>query len=402
MRSISLENARKLAIHNQGLSGTPPPSSPENILKVVQALGCLQLDPINAVARSHLLVLFSRLGNYNLAHLDQLMWQDHALFEYWAHCAAIVPTSDYAIHHLMMRTYNERSGTWADRRNEWIAQNVALRDHILGQIRERGPLPSRMFENKEVQISDWWSTGWNSGRNVSRMLDFLWMAGTLMVAGRSGIQKLWDLSERCLPADTPRQTLSPREVTYRAAQRAIRALGVATPLQIKQHFIRGRYDHLPEVLTALEHEGGIERVSIAGEHKLPGVWYLHRDDVATLERIEAGHWQPRTTLLSPFDNLICDRKRTLQLWHFDFTIEIYVPQAKRKFGYYVLPILHGDRLIGRIDSQMNRRSGEYEVNRVYYEADVALTPDIQHATEAAIAELGAFLKAKKITGVPLL
>ena len=397
MRKLTLENTRKLAIYKQALSGTPHLSSPNAILNLVQDLGCLQLDPISAVARSHSLVLFSRLGNYDPAHLDQLLWRDHMLFEYWAHCAAIVPTSDYAIHNLMMRDYGNTTSTWGKRRLEWIVANAPLREHILSQIRERGPLPSRMFENKEVQISDWWSTGWNSGRNVSRMLDFLWMEGTLMVAGRSGIQKLWDLSERCLPESTPRHALSPREVTHAAVQRAIRALGVATPSQIKQHFIRGRYAHLPEVLADLQQAGVIEPVQMVGERKLPGTWYLHRDDVAVLERIEAGDWHPRTVLLSPFDNLICDRKRTKQLWNFDFTIEIYVPKAKRKYGYYVMPILHGDRLIGRVDSQMNHRSREFEVNRIYYEADVAPTPDIQHATAAALAELAAFLRAKAIT-----
>lgn len=359
-------------------------------------MGCLQLDPISAVARSHLLVLHSRLGQYDPELLDQLLWRDRSLFEYWAHCAAIVPISDYPIHNRHMRDYDQCDTLWGMRRSEWIAQNQPLREMILAKITADGATPSRAFENIELNIKNWHSTGWTSGRNVSRMLDFLWMDGTLMVAGRAGIQKLWDLSERCLPAHTPREKLSVHDVTYLAVQRAIKALGVATPAQIKQHFIRSRYAHLPQTLKTLLAQGRIERVQVMADQPLGGEWYLHCDDVALLEQISAGQWQPRTVLLSPFDNLICDRKRTKQMWGFDFTIEIYVPKHKRKYGYYVMPILHGDRLIGRVDPQMDRQKSVLTIHNIHFEPNVTLDASTNARVDETLTALATFLGAKKI------
>lgn len=387
LRTLSPTQARRLAITRQRLAGKSPLANADGILAVVRDLGCIQIDPISAVARSHLLVLWSRLGNFDPAQLDALMWRERKLFEYWAHCASIVLTEDFPIHSARMRTYVTDNSPWSQRVRAWIKENDALRRYILTRIRREGALPSRLLEENGIHPQAWVSTGWTSGRNVSRMLDFLWMQGKLMVAGRSGIQKLWDLSERCLPDWTPRDKLSERDITRVAAQRSLRALGVATARQIQQHFIRGRYPNLNRVLTDLEREGRIERVQI-GEWK--GEWFIHADDVTLLDQ----DFQPRTTLLSPFDNLICDRARTKLLFDFDYTIEIYTPAAKRKYGYYVLPILHGDRLIGRIDATMARAHARLNINAVYAEPNAPA--NAARTLANAIEELGTFLGAKDI------
>ena len=328
--TLTLAQARRLAITRQRLAGPRPPANARGILNVVRDLGCLQIDPISAVARSPLLVLWSRLGAYDVAHLDKLLWRERRLFEYWAHCASIVPTEDYPIHHAMMRNYVADDSLWSRRVRKWIKDNDALRHAILTRIRRDGPLPARELAEDGIAPKAWVSTGWTSGRNVSRMLDFLWMQGKIMVAGRDGLQKTWDLTERCLPEWTPREKLGEREVVRRAAQRSLRALGVATARQISQHFIRGRYPNLARVLAELEAESCIERVQIVNNGAaLPGDWYIHADDAPRLDR-SVREWQPRTALLSPFDNLICDRARTNLLFDFDYTIEIYVPAAKRK------------------------------------------------------------------------
>jgi uncharacterized protein len=365
------------------------------MLDLVRDLGSLQLDPINAVSRSHTLVLWSRLGPYDLVHLDKLLWQDRSLFEYWAHAASIVLTEDYPVHQFMMRKYVTGDSSWGERVHAWMQENDALRTHILDEIRERGPLMSKDFEDKSQE--GWYSTGWTSERNVSRMLDFLWTAGAIMVAGRKGGQKVWDLTERCLPDWAPREPLPERDLVYRAAQKSLRALGVARMQHIRQHYIRGRYPGLPHVLKDLEAEGRIERVQIKDDGRAwPGDWYIHADDLPLLERLEAGEWEPRTALLSPFDNLICDRERTEKLFDFKFRIEIYVPKAQRQYGYYVLPILHGDRLIGRIDPLMDRKQKRLTINAVYAEPDAPLTAEVAREIAGAIAELGAFLGAKEI------
>jgi uncharacterized protein YcaQ len=201
-----------------------------------------------------------------------------------------------------------------------------------------------------------------------------------------------------LPDWTPREVRESREIVEGAAQRSLRALGVATPAQIQNHFIRGRYPGLAATLAQLEREGRIVRVRITGdgEDGWPGTWFVHSEDLLLIEQIENGTWEGRTTLLSPFDNLICDRARTERLFDFHFRIEIYVPKAKREYGYYVLPILHGDRLIGRIDPVMDRRAGRLTVNAVYAEPGAPDNSATGMAVAGAVEQLATFLGASEI------
>ena len=396
-RSLTLTPrlARRLFVTQQRLAAPTPAPDPASMLGVVRDLGCLQLDPLSVVARSHQLVMFSRLGPYDPADLDYLLFQERSLFEYWAHCASIVLTEDYAIHNTRMRSYSPRYPNLRPSTRQWLDQNQKLKRGILSHIRRHGPTLSRDLEETGHNARDWVSTGWTSGRNVTQMLDYLWMAGQIMVVGRQGLQKVWDLSERHLPEWTPREKLTEREMTRRAALKALRALGVGTFYHIKYHFLRWRYRDLPGVLAELEAEGQIQRVQLKDKSSLwPGVWYVASDALPTLERLGNGNWSPRTTLLSPFDNLICDRGRTAQLFDFDFRVEIYTPAAKRKYGYYVLPILHGDRLIGRIDPKMDRERGVLAVNAVHAEPGAPKAAGAP--VRAAIESLASFLGAREI------
>src|SRR5205085_3121585 len=238
---------------------------------------------------------------------------------------------------------------------EWVAESAPMRRHILKEIRKRGPLRSRDLEDRSEK--DWRSGGWTNERNVGRMLDILWTKGQIMVVGRSGAQRWWDLSERWLPEWTPRDRLGDVQAVRVASQRSLRGLGVGTRRHIERHFIRSTYPGLKTVLAKLEKEGAIERVEVldAEGAPLPEPWYLHAEDVPLLERSSAGDWEPRTTLLSPFDNLICDRDRTELLWNFFYRAEFYTPKEKRVYGFYALPILHGELLIGRVDAEMDRK-----------------------------------------------
>jgi uncharacterized protein YcaQ len=387
--TISPLLARRLAITRQRLAGPTPKPDPVSMLDVTRDIGCLQLDPISVVARSHLLVMFSRLGPYEAAHLDKLLFEDRALFEYWAHCASIVLTEDYPLFSSLMRSF-----PWSDRTRQWVAQNEKLKRYALTRIRKHGPLLSRELEEDGIHPKAWVSTGWTSGRNISRMLDYLWIGGKIMVAGREGIQKKWDLTERVLPEWTPRERLSERERERRSVLRAIRGLGVGTQRHINYHFTRGRYPNLARTLADLEADGRIAQVNIGeGRETWPGAWYMARDDVPALERLGNGEWHPRTVLLSPFDNLICDRNRTELMFDFNFRIEIYTPKAKRKFGYYVLPILHGDRIVGRVDPEMDRERGALTVNAAYTEPGA---PAVGAEVRGAIESLAFFLGASKI------
>jgi len=415
MISISLKQARRLAITKQHLAGAQPKPSSENILATIRDLGCVQIDPINVVARSPQLVVYSRVGKYQTQDFDSLIFREKKLFEYWAHCASIVLTEDYPIHNAMMREYlaivNPRlkpdastrsrfltsESAWTTRARNWVRDNDQLRRAILGRIRREGALSSRAFAEEGIDTKDWVSTGWTSERNVARMLNFLWLSGKIMVAGREGLNKTWDLSERILPDWTPRDKWHGRDIVRAAAQRSLKALGVATPRQIAFHYIRGRYPDLKNALRDLEAEGKIQRVQVAIDHRAArDDWFIHTDDIATLTSVANDAWEPRTTVLSPFDNLIADRARTRMLFDFDYTIEIYTPKEKRKYGYYVLPILHGDQLIGRIDPAMDRANNRLVVNQVYAERAAPKSRRVGKTVERAIESLAEFLGAQDI------
>lgn len=395
--AISPTTARRLAITAQRLAGSPPAANtPDTVLNLLQQIRCLQLDPIRAVERTQYLVLWSRLGQYDRDHLHQLAYEDGALFEYWAHAASIVLTEDYPLHEYHMRRYGrgQTGSAWSRRLFKWVQDNEAFRQYILHELDQRGPLLTQQFEDQSKV--PWESSGWTSGRTVSYMLDYLWTTGEILVARRDGLKRWWDLSHRVLPEDTPAGGWSPTAVTRDAILKAIRALGVGRARDIKQHFIEGRYPELDTVLPELVASGELVPGTVNGWDETEP-WYLHRDDLPLLADIEAGAWQGRTTLLSPFDNLIRNRDRTELMWDFYYRIEIYVPKAKRQYGYYVLPILHGDKLVGRVDSRMDRKKQVYNVAQVYLEPEVVVDEALSTAVSDSLADLGQFLGAKNMT-----
>lgn len=397
LRTISPQTARRLAISKQHLAGQRHEPTSKGIYQVVSDIGCLQLDPLSTVSRSHTLVVFSRVGPYAVSDIDQLIYKDRKLFEYWAHAASIVLTEDYPIHHLRMREYARGDDPWYQRVAEWIEANKELRDRILREIRRNGPVSSRVLTEGGIAPKTWVSSGWTNDRNVSRMLDFLWMQGKIMVAQRQGLNKFWDLAERVLPEWTPRDKWTEKEVVSRAAQKSLKALGIGTERHIGLHYIAGRYPQIRERLDELQEQGHIERVRVGDKQgQWKGDYFIHSSDIPLVETLERGEFEGRTVLLSPFDNLVRDRVRNLQFWNFDYKIEIYTPQAKRKYGYYVLPILHNDQLIGRIDPKMDRATGVLNVNAVYAETNAPQNLKTGRAVRDAIEELGEFLGATKI------
>jgi uncharacterized protein YcaQ len=365
---VSREAVRRLAIERQGLVGRPKGRvNADRILDLVREIGCLQIDPISVIAPTHLLVLWSRLGPLDTKVLDRVLWKDRSLFHYWAHAASLVLTEDYPIHAFSMR---QGTSLWSPSSQahigKWMTANRSMRRSVLAQIRNKGP--SRLRDLEVRSAVPWSSTGWTNNQDVQRMIEFLWWEGKVTIAGRDGQQRIWDLMDRFLPDWTPAKALPKKRAVQESAVRAIRALGVATPTHINYHFTRGRYPDLPKALAALEESGRILRTEVtSGDERMKGKWYVHADDADRL--LELGDEEPPdvTRLLSPFDNLICDRKRTLALWDFEYTIEIYVPKAKRRYGYYVLPVLHGDRLVGRLDAAIDRKTGVLSVLSVHAE-----------------------------------
>lgn len=361
------------------------------ILDLTAHLGCVQIDPISVVAPTQHLVLWSRLGAFDRADLDALLWDERSLFHYWAHAASIVPTSDYPIHHLMMRRWGKGASKYEQRAREWMEVNRSMRRKVVSEIRRRGPL--RLGDLRDVTGQPWTSSGWTDEQGVARMIEFLWAKGVVTIAGRAGGARLWDLMERWLPEWTPRETWPERRVVEQSVLRSLRGLGVATPRQIREHFTRWRYPRLPDVLARLVRRGLVEEVAVVDRgERVKGKWYVRAEDAAVLD--EPGReTEPFCRLLSPFDNLICDRGRTELVWGFEYRIEIYVPKDKRRWGYYVLPILLGDRLIGRVDTALDKAQGCLSVLSVHAEQKAPAAGD---RVAEAVADLARFTGATSV------
>jgi uncharacterized protein YcaQ len=394
-RVISSMVARRLAITRQRLAGVHLQASSKGIMDVMADLRYVQIDPMMIVAPSHLLVLWSRLGCYDPSLLDRLLWKERRLFEDWAQATSIVLTEDYPIFNALKKGFADGESSWAKKVRNWMEKNKSFSDYILDQLAQEGPLLSNRFEDRAIE--NWASTGWTAERNIDMMLFFLKAQGKIMTSKRIGNQRSWDLTEHFLPTWVSKEKLSQREVARRVTQSSLRALGVATPGQIRKHFVRGCYYELDRVLAELEAEKSIFRVEIHEERNCwPGLWYVHSEDATLLNSLEKGAWEPRTTLLSPFDNLISDRQRDEKVFGFSFRFEVYVPKSKRKYGCYVMPILHGDRFIGRIDPVMNRRTKQLMINAVFAEKDAPSSTKVALAISEAIEQLGIFLGAEEV------
>ncbi len=332
MRTLTLREARRLAISAQRLSGERSRPGPGAILDTVRALRHLQLDPTNAVARSHLLVLWSRLGLYDVADLDALLWKSRRLFEYRAF---IYPTEDYPIHAWRMRHFGQGEGVWVRRIRAFMEKNRNFRRQILTRLRREGPLFSRQFEGEAITPWRPRPDSWYGGKNVRLLLELLAAAGAIMVAGRRDGQRFWDLTERCLPSWAPREAISEGEFSRRVAEGRLNAAGVARiapPTWWITAPTRGIRVGPATALAHLERDGQAEEVRIQRDGTaLPGRWYVSRAGLTLLDRLRRGTWRPRTTLLSPFDTLINERERTEILFNFHFRLEIYVPKAKRQY-----------------------------------------------------------------------
>ena len=390
---ISLAAARRLNIHRQLLDRHDIKPDLAGLEATARRLHCIQVDPINHVARTQLLVPWSRLETYDTSDFDRMLWERKKMFLYWAHAASYVLTEEYPLHTVGMRAWSVGDEPYVINIREWIKTNASLKRHIMKRLKD-GPIRARDIEDRSV--AGWSSTGYYNDKAVNRMLQFLWTQGKIVVGGRIGLERVWDLPERWFPKDAPIKRIPIRSAVTAATEISLRCLGVGTRTHIKDHFIRGRNDGLPEILDSLEKKKVVHRVKvIADRGTLPGVWYIHRDDIDTALSLE-GEWSGRTTLLSPFDNLICDRKRSKVLFDFDFRVEIYVPARDRRRGYYAMPILHDDQVIGSVDPRMDRKTATLHIDGLQLEPGATVSSETPHKVAEAAADLARFLGAETI------
>ncbi len=380
----------------QHLAGKPLRPNTESILSIVRDLCYVQWDPVDAVAPSHIISFWSRLGNFRQSDLERLLWDEKKFFLHWTPMASIVLTEDYPIYSSMMRRYPESlSDSWGSqkrRARKFLAENKELRKKILSELKKKGPLRQNQFQDYVRTRS---LDGWIPGSKVSLMLYNLLMTGDVMIAGHEGNQNIYGLAEEFLPSTVERRELTEEEFEHEAAQRALRALGTATPREIHVYFPRGCYLNLEKTLESLEKESNIRRIRVEGLGRKCDQ-YIHELDVPILESVDSDELEPRMTLIAPFDNLICLQGRTSRLFGFDYVHENFLPKTKRKFGTFVHPILWGDALIGRIDMLRDKEHERLNVISVHSEPHAPGGREVSSKIDETIRQLGEFLGAKEV------
>lgn len=349
--------ARRIAVRAQLLDAPRP----TDLLAVVRQLTLLQIDPTAAVAPSADLVAWSRLGpSYEPAQLQQALEQDRTLYE---HNATVRPTGDLGFYLADMAAWPSR-----ETQREWLRLNDRFRRDVLDLLGASGPLLSR--DVPDTSAVAWPSTGWTNNRNVTQMLEFLTMRGEVAIAARRGRQRLWDLAERVYPPDTP--VVPPDEARRLRDERRLRSLGIA----------RGKAAAVPVEPVDVGDAG--EPATIEG---IRGTW---RVDPEALRKPFVG----RTALLSPFDRLIHDRVRALDLFGFDYVLEMYKPKAKRRWGFFALPVLYHDQLVGKVDATTDRKRSKLQVHAIHQ--DVRFTREITAAVHAELEALASWLGLESV------
>lgn len=376
--TLSLQQARLLHLAAQGLLARPRRRARKpDVLAAIAAMQLLQIDTIHVVARSPYLVLFSRLGAYDPGWLDAHL-DAAAIFECWAHEACFAAARDLALHRACLA---ERAHHWAMKlaQRTQLAHRASM-DRLLAHVREVGPVKAADFERTTRASSSWW--GW---KDEKRWLEACFALGELMVTRRDNFHRVYDLSERVLARATPalRGDLPGREDVRRdLVLRSVQALGLTQARWISDYFRTPR-KHRDVDLQPFVDAGDLSRVAVRG-WDAPG--YVHRDLLPLARRAARGELRAtHTTLLSPFDPVVWDRARARALFDFDYTLECYVPEPRRRYGYYVLPILRRGRLVGRLDAKAHRGERRFEVRSIHLEPHARPTAALVADVAAAIA-----------------
>ena len=375
MLTLSLPAARALHLSAQGLLTAPRrKAKPADLMAAIRNMGALQIDTIHVVARSPYLVLWSRLGDYEPVWLEQAL-ADGKLFEYWAHEACFLPVEDYGL--FRHRMIDPLSMGWKYS-HEWMQRHRDSITALVEHIRSNGPVKSSDFERKDGQKGG----GWWSWKPEKRSLEVLFTAGELMVAKRQNFQRVYDLRERVLPHWSDDRDLRPALDCRRdLLLQGVKALGFAQAGWAADYYRLGRLE--PELHPAKLAEQGLLVEARVDGWKAPV--YLHPDRLELARQAEAGTLKPSyTTLLSPFDPVVWDRKRAVALWDFDYRLECYTPGPKRRYGYFVLPILRRGQLVGRLDAKAHRQQGVFEVKALYLEPGVRLSDRLAADVAGAI------------------
>jgi uncharacterized protein YcaQ len=381
--TLSLDDARRIAIAAQGLAAPPPKRDVDAraVAAAVARLGAVQMDSVNVLVRSHYLPLFARLGPYPRELLDRLAYggSRRTLFEYWGHMASLLPLDTYPLFRWRMERAAKGIGTWGSLAR-LAREKPELVARVEQEVRDRGPLAAGELADKPKSQGGWW--GWSDHK---RALEYLFWSGRLTTASRRNFERLYDVVERVIPERVRAlPSVDPAAQQRGLVAMAARALGVATARDLSDYFRLSAADGRARI-TELVAEGGLREVKVDG-WKQPA--YLARGAVLP-KTVDA------TALLSPFDSLVWDRSRTERLFGFHYRIEIYTPAHQRVHGYYVLPFLLGDRLVARVDLKSDRAASALLVRGLHLERGVRRA-DVMPRLKDQLADMAAWLGLDRV------
>jgi hypothetical protein len=378
METLSLAHARQLALRSLA-----PAFQPRSVLEVVRGLGYVQIDTISVIERAHHHVLWTRLPTYDATQLAHAQGDARQIVEYWSHAAAYLPMEDY-------RFCLPRMAAYRRHRDEWFQAHRRLTQQILRRIRAEGPLRAADFEAEPGHRSGpWWD--WKPAKLA---LERLFHAGRLLVSHRRGFQKYFDLVERVLPPHLNTKVPSSLEYGAHLVLRTLECHGLATEAELTYQKPHARAA-IRQALAAMTESGTLLAVKV---ERWPAVYFVRSDH---LQQFQTAPADAATTaavvcLLSPFDNVIIQRKRLQQLFGFDYQIECYVPAPKRMYGYFCLPILWGERFVGRLDPKAHRAAGRLELRALYLDGELQRNTDFLAALAQALQTFAAFNNCSSI------
>ncbi|MEK7858115.1 MAG: crosslink repair DNA glycosylase YcaQ family protein [Elusimicrobiota bacterium] len=391
MKTLPAGNVARLFLRRQHLDRPEGSLTRPKLQSFIEDTGGLQLDSINVLERAHYLTVWSRFGPYKKESLDKLLYEDALGYEYWAHAACVVPRAHLPAWRRLMLDYQTRQTGWSN----WLKTNAKVIREVERTIADRGPATSAVFARPPRKGA---AQGWWDWKPAAHGLHFLWMTGRLAVHSREHFHKRYDLADRVV--DFSGIEPLKKDAFHRwHLRQSLHAMGAATAADLAGYlsFPRFPVSERRAALSALLKSGEAVEVQVAGR---PGAWYALEEDLPLLQ--EPGPAPQGTTLLSPFDSFLWHRKRTLALFDFDYKIEVYVPKAKRKHGYYSLPILHEGALVGRLDAKNHRQERRLSVPAVHFENDFILRKKADRSKAliglgASLRSLAVFLKAEAIT-----
>lgn len=323
-------------------------------MRTIQQLGYLQIDTLNVVSRSHHHTLWSRLPDYEEDFLNHLLEKDKDIFEYWSHAASYLPMSDYRFSLPAKKLY-------ANGKSHWFEQDKKMMKYVLDKIRAEGPLQSKDFEFKRNSSGNWYN--WKPAKQA---LEQLFMEGKLMVAKRQNFQKVYDLTERVLPSSTDTSMPSISELAAYLIKRAVQAYGIVNEKEVA-YLRKGLKETITKEVKKMLRTGELMSIEI---ESLKEPYFTSPEKLQQLEkvgRISGNAGSNSIHFLSPFDNTVIQRKRLNNLFGFDFNIECYLPETKRKFGYWCLPILYNHTFVGRFDPKADRSAKKFYIKSMHFE-----------------------------------